>query len=241
MAHPTSPNTNSRLWPACRTLGLALVFAGSGLASSAYAGFVATTTKNPAPNTLYYRLNQPLVAGDASKLQAMLSAKTATPGKTTVWVHFNSKGGDLQEAFRVGRLLRKYNAYTTHGQCVGACVYAFMGGAMRYYTPHRPQMEMDPSPPDMTGLWVYEPYVMAKVLPMAPANPIIAKALKEVKDYTVEMTGKTAFYDSVIKIPHAKPIRMGRNNVFDMNVGSLQASGSNTKQAMPTGEKPPAW
>ena len=171
----------------------------------------------------------------------MLNEKKAEAGKTRVWLLLDARGGDLEESFRLGRLLRKYSAYTSHGQCVGSCVYAFMGGKVRHYTPHIPHPNMSPTPPDMTGLWVYEPYVMAKVLPMVANNPKIAQALKDVKDYVVEMTGKTTFYDSVTKIPHTKPIRMSRNNVFDMNVGSWEASGSKTPQALPAGEKPPAW
>ena len=205
------------------------------------ATFSQTSGTKPSKTTLYYNVTGSIAVGDAARFQAILNEKKAEPGKTNIWVLLDARGGDLEESFRLGRLLRKYNAYTSHGQCVGSCVYAFMGGKVRHYTPSVPHPEMSPTPPDMTGLWVYEPYVMAKVLPMAASNPPIAQALKNVKDYTLEMTGKTKFYDSVIKIPHTKPIRMNRNNVFDMNVGSLEASDGSKQQALPMGEKPPAW
>lgn len=205
------------------------------------ATFSPTSGTKPSKNTLYYRVTGTIAVGDTDRFQAILNEKKVEIGKTNVWLLLDARGGDLEEAFRLGRLLRRYNAYTSHGQCVGSCVYAFMGGKIRHYTPAMPHPEMSPSPADMTGLWVYEPYVMEKVLPLAATNTKIAQALKNVKDYTVEMTGKTAFYDSVTKIPHTKPIRMSRNNVFDMNVSSLTASDGKTKQAMPVGQKPPPW
>lgn len=190
---------------------------------------------------MYYRLSGTIAVGDAARFQSLLTARNIEPGKANVWLILDARGGDLEESFKLGRLLRKYNAHTSHGQCVGSCVYAYMGGKTRHYTPFLPHPEMSPSPPDMTGLWVYEPYVMAKVLPMAANNPKIAQALKDVKDYVIEMTGKSQFYDSVTKIPHTKPIRMNKNNAFDMNVASLNATTGQAKQAMPAGERPPAW
>ena len=210
-----------------------------GLAHAA--NFSSTSGAAPSPNTLYYRVTGTIATGDTSKFQAMLNEKKAEPGKTRIWLLLDARGGDLDESFRLGRLLRKYSAYTSHGQCVGSCVYAFMGGKIRHYTPHVPHPEMSPNPADLTGLWVYEPYVMSKVIPMAASNPKIAQALKDVKEYTVEMTGKTKFYESVTKIPHTKPIRMNSSNAFDMNVASLEASSGKTKQPFPTGQKPPAW
>lgn len=211
------------------------------LSVPAHAVIATTSTSKPTPNTLYYRIDGLIVKGEAAKMEAILKEKMDTPGKMTVWAHMDSRGGDLDEAMKLGRVFRKYKVYTTHGQCVGSCVYAYMGGAMRYYTPPRPHVEMSTTPQDMTGLWVSEPYVMAKVLPLAASNPTIAAALKSVQTYTVEMTGKPNFYNSVTKIPHTKPVRMSQNNMFDMNVGSLEANGGQSKQSMPMGEKVPAW
>lgn len=228
-------------------LALALLSLGSALfvLPAHAATFTAAASSKPNTsanaNTLYYRMTGPIVVGDAAKLQGILNEKKAEAGKTNIWLHMDARGGDLEEAFRIGRLLRKYKAYTSHGQCVGSCVYAFMGGNTRLYTPHKPQPEMSSDPLDMTGLWVYEPYVMAKVLPMAASNPTIAQALKNVKDYTVEMTGKTKFYDSTIQVPHTKPIRMIRSDAFGMNVCSPEANGGKTTKSVPAGQKPPGW
>lgn len=222
-----------------KALALAALVAAAVPANSAT--FSATSGTRPSKNTLYYRMSGPIAPGDAARFQAMLNEKKAEPGKMNVWVLLDARGGDLEESFKIGRLLRKYNAYTSHGQCVGSCVYAYMGGKVRHYTPFIPHPEMSPTPPDMTGLWVYEPYVMAKVLPMAQNNPKIAQALKDVKDYVVEMTGKSQFYDSVTKIPHTKPIRMNKGNAYGMNVSSLEASTGEQQQALPVGERPPAW
>ena len=214
------------------------------LATSAAAGHATisqTSAAKPAPNTVYFRMTGTIAPGDAKKLLAMLEKNKAQPGKMNVWIHMDARGGDLEESFRIGRLLRKYNAYASHGQCVGSCIYAYMGAGTRYYTAPIAQPEMSLTPPDKTGLWALEPFVMAKVQPLIKTNPAIAKALDNVRDYVVEMTGKPDFYNSAIKIPHTTPIRMSRNNVFDMNVGSLNANGDKTKQSMPVGQKMPAW
>lgn len=232
------------LSPSCTLLPtvLAALALGSALYSHpSTAGIVPTSTSKPTPNTLYYRVDGLITKGDAAKMERMLKEKMSTPGKMTVWAHMDSRGGDLDEAMKLGRVFRKYKVYTTHGQCVGSCAYAYMGGAMRYYTPPRPHVEMSTLPQDMTGIWVFEPYVMAKVQPLAATNPAIAAALNNIQKYVVEMTGKPNFYNSVTKIPHTKPVRMSQNNMFDMNVGSLEASSGPAKQSMPMGEQVPAW
>ena len=241
---PINQRASFSIRAVCLALGLFSI--GSTLFIPLANAATFTAAKSEKPNTsansdtLYYRMTGAIVAGDAAKLQGIFNEKKADAGKTNVWLHMDARSGDLEEAFRIGRLLRKYKAYTSYGQCVGSCVYAFMGGNNRFYTPAKAQSDLPSSSSDMTGLWAYEPYVMEKVLPMAASNPIIAQALKNVKDYTTEMTGKTKFYDSTIKIPHTKPVRMIRNDAFGMNVCNLDAKGGNTTLPLPASQKPPA-
>lgn len=78
--------------------------------------------------------------GDASVLEGFIertsSVLTESLGrKTRVGkIHFDSKGGHLQESMKIGRLIRKHliqAQVTGDSECHSSCVIAFAGGVIR--------------------------------------------------------------------------------------------------------------
>ncbi len=64
--------------------------------------------------------------GDAANLEQLLAQLPKTSGQASVY--FDSSDGSLNEALKIGQVLRHHLA--RNGQsCIGACAWAFMGGA----------------------------------------------------------------------------------------------------------------
>ena len=76
----------------------------------------------------------PIVAGDAERFAALLAALPRDPlGTIDLEVAFDSPGGDLAEAIRLGQALRVARLATNvHSgeSCRGACVAAYLGGTV---------------------------------------------------------------------------------------------------------------
>ena len=83
-----------------------------------------------------------IILGTAARLKDVLDAHRVIPG---AMIDFNSPGGNLQEALRVGRLIRQRHLQTNvsrhgadhdpehlNGICYSACTIAFLGGMVRY-------------------------------------------------------------------------------------------------------------
>jgi ATP-dependent protease ClpP protease subunit len=56
-------------------------------------------------------------------------------------VNFNSTGGEVRAAVELGRLIRRYSGTTRllYGDCLSACVLAFVGGSDRYTLVTKPR------------------------------------------------------------------------------------------------------
>lgn len=73
--------------------------------------------------------------GEASVLEKFLAKLQAQKPVATGWlasIYFDSDGGDLGEALRVGTMLRKYKARSVvegGKSCIDACAWAFLGGS----------------------------------------------------------------------------------------------------------------
>lgn len=77
----------------------------------------------------YIRASGTISVGDAAVLRGLLQ----TEGKRTVVV-FNSDGGSVTEALKIGRDLRRNDVDTfipNDAHCLSACILAFVGGAHR--------------------------------------------------------------------------------------------------------------
>ena len=65
----------------------------------------------------------------------------ANRAKNLVIVNFDSTGGDVRAAVQLGRIIRRHNATTRlmTGDCLSACVLAFVGGSDRYALHTKPR------------------------------------------------------------------------------------------------------
>lgn len=104
----------------------------------------------------------------------------------TMWLA--SKGGDIDAAMDLGRLLRRMGVFTLVGkddQCLSACVFAFMGGERRVVAGqlgiHRPFLPVVLDTPDRQGRFLY----LQKVL----------------RNYIEELDFPASLYEAVMVVP----------------------------------------
>ncbi len=104
----------------------------------------------------------------------------------SVWLA--SKGGDIDAAMELGRLLRTLGVFTLIGkndECLSACVFAFMGGERRIVAGrlgfHRPYFPFTQDTPDRRARFRH----LQKVL----------------KDYIEEMDFPASLYEAVMLVP----------------------------------------
>lgn len=72
---------------------------------------------------------------DAERLLSGVQQLQSRLAGRVVYVSFNSDGGNLKEAMKLGRLIRKLGFSTSvadEGRCLSACVFAFAGGSQRW-------------------------------------------------------------------------------------------------------------
>ena len=134
------------------------------LVGQTYAAEVSLAYAEPQSRTLGINLEGEIVPGDADKLRNFLRSNWEKVGFGNVWLH--SKGGDVVEAMKIGRFIRKLRLRTSTGNynhftgertcyvklakpdnciCASACFLVFSGGA--YWTGsnfalHRPFIAM---------------------------------------------------------------------------------------------------
>ena len=83
-----------------------------------------------------------------------LIEKVESEDNNVSYVSFNSEGGNLGAAIRIGELLRRKNIATAVGyadQCVSACAIAFLGGEIRSISPRDSWAEGKASEQDSLG------------------------------------------------------------------------------------------
>src|SRR5579871_2095788 len=81
------------------------------------------------------RMTGMIVPGDSEKLRALLekisASAPAKAGEPLGSMEMSSMGGDLNEGFQIGHLLRKYRVIAIvrqHDLCMSSCAFAFLGG-----------------------------------------------------------------------------------------------------------------
>jgi ATP-dependent protease ClpP protease subunit len=89
------------------------------------------------PDTTLVHLDGPIDPGAPDRLAAALAGAS---GRIAVWL--NSPGGNLFAGMQLGRIIRRYGAWThiidsrtfLPGECYSACALAFLGGVHRFNT-----------------------------------------------------------------------------------------------------------
>lgn len=165
----------------------------SALALTAPAASAATIIYSP-PNasqkTAFVKLDGELKAGDAQLLEQNL--RDAEKSGKQLAVVLSSSGGDIKEAMRMGKTIRKFHADTYHEYCAANCVIAFLGGERRF-------LMGDPS----TALLVSRPEFADSFI--ANPSPELKKQLDELRAYVLEHTGDVRFYTNMMAIPFSTP------------------------------------
>jgi hypothetical protein len=122
----------------------------------------------------------------AAVLERLVQAGTQKISGNVVWLASN--GGDIDAAMTLGRVLRRFGAYTMVAkgeQCMSACVFAFMGGERRIVAGqlgiHRPFFSTTQAEPDRLTRFRY----MQKVL----------------RGYFEEMDFPSSLYEAVMLVP----------------------------------------
>ena len=104
------------------------------------------------PQSLHLTIEGEIKTGDASRIISVIEKnKPEAPKARKLWlfVFLSSTGGDLQEAFRLGRYLRSQDAFTAvpaGAKCYSSCVFVLVSGVLRTKGPtgeigvHRPYL-----------------------------------------------------------------------------------------------------
>ena len=165
----------------------------------------ATITTDPALSDSYQivRVSDVIDSGDAERLEQVLH-QASTSGKPLM-IHMDSRGGDVDVSMAMGRIIRQYQATTTHGYCASSCVFAFLGGSQRLMSNNSGAM-----------LYVHRPELAEAYV----ANPTAfgKQMLDMLRDYIVSMTGSAALYDTMMTIPFSNPRTLCYNEAQSMNV-----------------------
>jgi hypothetical protein len=116
-----------------------------------------------------------------------------------LWIRINSRGGNLAEAMRIGRFVRKtLAAVVVDGSaCYSACALILIGAADRHLT----QAGTGP----VVG--IHRPYIADAVygaLTPEQARVTYARLEKDVKDYLTEMGAPGRFVDEMFRTPSTR-------------------------------------
>ena len=112
-----------------------------------------------------------IVAGDAQRLRQFVRERVPGPAV----IAFDSPGGSVAEALRIGNTIRELNLDTEVGAraagaerealCSSACAYAFAGGVNRYFTGHGTRLGVHQfSLPDRTHADVSDIQIASAIL-----------------------------------------------------------------------------
>ena len=109
---------------------------------SAFAATITSISTRNSPSPLDLRLDGVIAPGDVERLMRLIGTSQPSPAETNSFrthrIRLNSTGGDIDEALKLGRILRQYRFITevilTHQkveECLSACVFAFLAGVER--------------------------------------------------------------------------------------------------------------
>ena len=187
-----------------RTAWLSCLLAALGLAIPSEA---LTISKRPAvgrDNILSLLITGPLVPGDAARITAALKQRPKEAVDDQNWLHIyiDSEGGDVNEALKIGYLLRSQNASTnvwskrvikvgqSSARCVSSCVFVYMAGVMR----------MADDGPKRSLLGIHRPYLgSAKVGQDFEAS--YQRLRRELEAYFEKMHVSKALLDLMYSVP----------------------------------------
>ena len=147
-----------------------------------------------------------IIPGDAQRLEQGL-AQAQQSGKP-IAVMLASRGGDVDEAMVMGRLIRRYQANTYHQNCASSCVFVFIGGVQRYTVASGPD-----------ALVVHRPE-LAEAYVSRP-NPFAKKMLDMLRDYIAVHTGSTNLYEAMMLIPFSQPYSFSAQQAMSMGVVTM--------------------
>lgn len=145
---------------------------------------------NAAQKTAFVKLDGEIKPGDGQLLEHNL--RDAEKSGKQLAVVLSSSGGDLKEAMRMGKAIRKFHADTYHDYCAANCVIAFLGGERRFLMGD-PGTALLVSRPDFADEFVARP------------SPELKKQLDVLRAYVLEMTGDVRFYSNMMTIPFSTP------------------------------------
>jgi hypothetical protein len=182
---------------AIRTLGLALCVALAPLES----GAAAITEVTDAMYGTYIDVDGSIAKGD---YDAILRASKSLVGRgRPIWIRINSRGGNVAEAMKIGRFVRKTlaavvvdGADVTPGspqprRCYSSCVLILIGAADRYLL-------------DDPVVGIHRPYIEPAVygaLSPEQARVTYARLEHDTKDYLAEMGAPGRFVDEMFRTP----------------------------------------
>lgn len=152
------------------------------------------------------RLDNVIVRGDALKIHKFFEEHKFEQG---VQVHLTSRGGQVGEAYKIGQLLRKYNAKVSHSYCAAACVLVYISGVTRI-------TYKSASGSYTTGLMIEPPDDVPKLLLDKSQNARMM--LKSLQDYCDSMTGSPRFYNELISTPVGRPRALTNQEAMDYGV-----------------------
>ncbi len=160
------------------------------VASPAIAATIIYSPPNTTQKTAFVKLDGEIKPGDAQLLEQNL--RDAEKSGKQLAVVLSSSGGDIKEAMRMGKVIRKFHADTYHEYCAANCVIAFLGGERRFLMSD-PSTALLVSRPDFADTFVTSP------------TPELKKQLDELRNYVLELTGDVRFDSNMMSIPFSTP------------------------------------
>ncbi len=173
-----------------RAFSVLAVFAALS-AVPARAAEIIYSPPNASQKMAFIRLNGVIKPGDAQLLEHSL--RDAQSSGKELAVVLGSNDADMDEAIKIGRIIRKYHADTYHEYCAASCVLAFLGGERRFLMANDSGKALLMSRPEIGDVFVNEP------------SPQIKAQLDLVRAYVMEMTGDVRFYTTMMGVPFSSP------------------------------------
>ncbi|HDL7986496.1 hypothetical protein [Yersinia kristensenii] len=137
-----------------------------------------------------------IVKGDANKLDGYISKLAKLEPSTRIGIiQISSNGGDVEEALRIGRILRKNQIQVLipmDSHCYSSCVLLLAGGVGRF---------------PVGDVGIHSFYSMSSQKPNADyeqEEKIYTATEKSIRDYLNEMRVSGAVMDAMLRVPSSK-------------------------------------
>jgi hypothetical protein len=156
-----------------------------------------------------------IIPGDGARLVRIINERGFGAGMR---VHLNSPGGDVNESYAIGRILRRYQSVVTHGVCASACVFSYLGGSKRITKQSVTQGPIG----SLSGLVIHQPEGTNKVRSID--TPLSAALMRELRNYTIEMLRGPAFFEIMVNVPFNSPTLLSTKDALELNVATELAN-----------------